>query len=169
MQPLSEELCHELRQIADHSLRIVLCLACLIGVYLVPLDAQTIDFDPSAFTTGQVVTTVGDATFLDNPVVFAPSLTTTFSPPNALHSAQSCTDNACTSGAYMLRVNFAQPMTRVSLRAGSYGATNINVCFPENDLCLENARLVGYDAPQLPNSSSPQGNAIADSGDSQGW
>jgi hypothetical protein len=146
-------------------LLIAVCSVALFGAYIIPSDARTIDFDPPNFTAGQVVTTVDDATFLDNPVVFAPSQTTTFSPPNALHSAQSCIDNPCSNGAYMLRINFAKPMATVSLRAGSYGATNPNVCFPENDSCVVNARLVGYDASQLSNSISPQGNAVSDSGD----
>lgn len=119
-------------------------------------QTTTIDFDPPAFFAGEVLTTVGDVTFPDGPVVFTPPRTTTFSPPNALRSAQPCNNKDCSNGAYMLRMNFAKGVSMVSLRAGSYGATIDGFCFPENTSCNVTARLIGFDT---------NGNGVADSGD----
>ena len=145
----------------------VLCVS--LAVLLSPLVAYTqtttIDFDPPTFAAGNVLGTLGDVTFLDGPAVFNSTVATTFSPPNALHSALDCTDVPCSDGAYMLRLNFSKPLASVTIRAGAYGVNNPSACFPENDTCNIAARLIGYDTSQPVVLGSPQGTAVADSGD----
>jgi hypothetical protein len=135
--------------------RIGLC--CIVFAHVCRSFAQTIDFDPPLFASGQIVTTVGDVTFLDFPVVFTPAPIATFSPPNAVHFSLACNDPSCSNGAYMLRMNFAKPMSSVSLRTGSDAAIIPNLCIPEGSACAINARLVGYDSLQPPITVLPQG------------
>jgi hypothetical protein len=153
---------HVLRRTLQWRSAVLLALLAWTGAALA--QTTTLDFDPPSFTAGSALGTVGEVTFLDAPVVFNSTATTTFSPPNALHSAQDCNDDGpCSNGAYMLRMNFSGPMASISLRSGSYGTNQF--CFPENDLCTINARLIAYDAAQPNIIGSPQGTAVADTGD----
>ena len=144
-----------IRGAATHLIRIVICFVALLLVKSNPLRAQTttIDFDPPQFTAGQQLQTVGIVTFPDSPVVFAANNTTTFSPPNALRSAQVCSDVSCSSGAYMLRMYFAQSLSGLSMKVGNFGTSR--ACSAE-DSCPVAARLVGFDV---------NGNQVQDSGD----
>jgi hypothetical protein len=141
-------------------LRILFCGGLLLFCQFIPASAQTttITFDPPQFTAGQQLQTVGIVTFPDGPVVFVPSGATTFSPPNALRSSQTCASSACTSGAYMMRMFFSQLLNALSMKVGNFGTQTPPLCVPENTLCLVTARLEGFDV---------QGNVVADSGDIQ--
>jgi hypothetical protein len=140
---------------AKYLVRAVVCSAVLLFLQSNPSPAQTttIDFDPPQFTAGQQLQTVGIVTFPDGAVVFAANNITTFSPPNALRSAQVCSDVRCSSGAYMLRMYFGQLLSALSMKAGNVGTTL--ACIGE-DYCPVAARLEGFDV---------NGNTVADSGD----
>lgn len=113
-----------------------------------------IDFDPPQFAAGQQLSSVGIVTFPDNPVVFAaPS---TFTPPNALRSTQGCATPACSSGAYMLRLRFAQLLSALSMKVGNFGVQSPPLCIGEDYSCNVAARLEAFDV---------NGNMVGDSGD----
>lgn len=139
---------------ANYLVGVALCCSALLFLEPSPCHAQTttIDFDPPQFTAGQQLQTVSIVTFADSAVVFAPN-TTTFSPPNALRSAQVCSDTRCSNGGYMLRMYFAQLLSALSMKVGNVGTTL--ACSGE-DSCPVAARLVGFDV---------NGNQVADSGD----
>jgi hypothetical protein len=140
---------------ANYLIGVALCCSALLFVKPSPCHAQTttIDFDPPQFTAGQQLQSVGIVTFPDSPVVFAPSGATTFTPPYALRSAQVCNNAQCSTGAFMMRMYFAQLLNSLSLRAGNFSGT---LCIPENGPCDVFARLEGFDV---------NGNPVADSGD----
>lgn len=86
-----------------------------------------INFDPPAFSSGQVLQNVDGITFLDHPIVFSPSGGTS-SQPNALENAQQCNNSDCTNNANELRMTFPQVASSVSLMAGTEGTA---FCIPE--------------------------------------
>src|SRR4051794_6272470 len=79
-------------------------------------DTTTLNFDSLA--AGSTVDSAQGVTFSGSPTVFAPSTTTTSSPPNALHTRLPCPDDRCANGMYELTMTFASPASRVSLKVG---------------------------------------------------
>src|SRR5919107_915305 len=93
-------------------------VAALLAIALLPAapasaDTTTLNFDSLA--AGATVTSLQGVTFEGSPTVFAPSTTTTSSPPNALHTRLPCGDDRCANGMYELAMTFASPASRVSL------------------------------------------------------
>ena len=79
-------------------------------------ESKTIDFDPDqGFVAGQILGTVGEATFVGSPKIFAPVHVATQTPPNALHPQQPC---GATAASCAMEVTFAAPKTAVGLRVG---------------------------------------------------
>src|SRR4051794_12662983 len=96
---------------------VIACVAfALLPAARASADTTTLNFDSLA--AGSTVDSPQGVTFSGSPTVFAPSTTTTSSPPNALHTRLPCPDDRCANGMYELTMTFASPASRVSLKVG---------------------------------------------------